>query len=79
MPKVANIVATVGTFTDKEGNERRRYKTVGALIESKDGKTYLKMDHLVTPDDEGRTVNFFGVYAEDGERDNGLQDDKVPF
>lgn len=50
MPKTHDLVAIVGSYTDKSGEEKKQYKNCGALIQ-KDGKMYIKMDAIPVPDD----------------------------
>ena len=38
--KVKDLVATIGKYTDREGNERRQYLTVGATFERDDGSRF---------------------------------------
>jgi len=61
MPIKYDVVATVGNYTDKAGQEKRKYENVGHVIE-KDGNFYLKLTKLVFNDD-GNLVNFFSLYA----------------
>ena len=61
MPKKVDIVASTGTYTGNDGQEKRRYQNVGMVIE-KDGKFYVKLTSLVTVDDEGKVVNFFSCF-----------------
>lgn len=50
MPKTHDLVAIVGSYTDKNGEEKKRYKNCGALIQ-KDGKMYIKMDAIPVPEE----------------------------
>jgi hypothetical protein len=53
MKKKYDAVATVGKYT-KEGIEKKRYLTVGAVFESDDGKLTLKLEGVpVSPDWSG--------------------------
>ena len=60
MPKILDVVAITGKYI-KDGVEKTSYKTVGMIIE-KDGKKYLKLDHLVTVDSAGKAINFFNLF-----------------
>ena len=66
MPKTFDIVASTGTYTGNDGQEKRRYQNVGMIIE-KDGKMYVKMTSLVTVDDEGKVINFFSCFEPKGQ------------
>lgn len=40
------IRAKTGTYTDKEGNEKSSYMTVGKILETKNGDFMLKLDSV---------------------------------
>ena len=51
---VYDAVATIGKYTDKQGNEKKRYMTVGKVFESEGGGLSLKLDALpVVPEWSG--------------------------
>ena len=90
MPKKYDVVAITGTY-QKDGQDKARYQNVGMVIE-KDGKFYLKMNHLVTIHDDGHTVNFFNLFTPQPRQSNQTQsgtqqtqsgggdyDDDIPF
>lgn len=62
MARKYDVVAITGKYTGKDGKEKMNYKSVGMVLE-KDGKFYLKLNHLVTVHDDGHIVNFFNLYA----------------
>ena len=37
MAKTHDIVAVTGTYTDKNGQEKKRYQTIGAIIDTRNG------------------------------------------
>ena len=43
--KIYDLVATVGTYTDKQGNEKKRYVNVGAVFEGDKGMS-MKLETL---------------------------------
>lgn len=47
--KKFDVVVCVGTYTDRTGAEKKRWKTVGALIEGRDGKPFLTLDRTFNP------------------------------
>jgi hypothetical protein len=57
MAKLKDIAVVVGTYT-VNGEEKYKWKTVGALIEGKGGKEYVMLDRTFNPagvpDLEGR-------------------------
>ena len=45
MKKIKNIVVVTGTYTNKEGQEKKRYQTIGSLFE--DGENIkIKLDTI---------------------------------
>lgn len=62
MARKYDVVAITGEYTNKQGQTKKRYQSVGMVLE-KDGKYYLKMNSLVTVDDKGQVVNFFSLYT----------------
>lgn len=53
----------VGTYTDKNGNEKARWMTVGAVIE-KNGKLKMRLD--ATPVNFNGWIEFFEPKQKDG-------------
>lgn len=45
MAKLYDVVAITGAYTDKEGREKKRYATLGAVIETKNGPM-LKLETI---------------------------------
>lgn len=85
MAKKYDIVAITGEY-----NGKKRYKNVGFVNESKEGYLSIKLDHLVTVDDEGKTVQWFNLFEprEQGSQGNNQaqsgpqdfdDDDDIPF
>jgi hypothetical protein len=48
MRKLFDAVATIGKYKDREGNEKKRYVTVGSVFEDANGRQALKLDALPT-------------------------------
>jgi len=71
MPKVYDVVATTGEY-EKSGQTKRKYATVGMVIE-KEGKLYLKLNSLVTVHDNGSIVNFFSLYEPKSSQETAAQ------
>lgn len=44
--KVFDAVATVGKYTDKQGNEKKRYVNVGAAFEDDQGRLSIKLETI---------------------------------
>lgn len=55
MRKKYDLVATVGTYKDRQtGEEKKRYMQCGCIFESEDGRMAIKLDGLpVTPEWSG--------------------------
>mgnify|MGYP001556568946 CR=1 FL=1 len=54
-----DVVATVGTYTDHEGNEKKRYVKCGAVFTREDGSMAIKMDTMPLGQDWS---GWFSVY-----------------
>lgn len=84
MSKKYDVVAVVGKYTNNQGQEKAKYKTVGMVYE-KNGKFGLMIDSPITLDDEGKVVKFFGLYEPKSQQQNEAPhsndgfDDKLPF
>ena len=49
-----DIVATIGTYTDREGNEKKRFNKCGAAFTNDDGNLSIKIDAMpVSPEWNG--------------------------
>jgi hypothetical protein len=60
-----DVVATNGSYRDREGNEKKRYVTVGKVFTQDDGRMNLKLDVIpVGPDWSG----WLSLYVRDEER-----------
>jgi len=46
MKKIYDAVATVGKYTDQQGNEKKRYVTIGAVFEGDDGRLSMKLESV---------------------------------
>ena len=57
--KIFDAVATTGTYTDKQGNEKKRYLTVGTVFEDDKGRMSLKLESLPVGDGWNGWVSFF--------------------
>ena len=60
--KIRDLAVKTGSYTDRDGNTKGRYKNVGSLMESDDGSKFILLD---------TTFNPAGVPNPDG-RDNVL-------
>ena len=45
--KKYDIAVKTGSYTDSQGNEKARYKNIGAVWEKDDGGTYLALDSTI--------------------------------
>jgi hypothetical protein len=57
MGKLFDLSVVVGVYTDRNNEQKKRWKTIGAAFEGKDGGMFLTID---------RTFNPAGVPTEDG-------------
>ena len=44
--KIYDAVATVGTYKDRNGEEKKRYVNVGSVFENDKGQLSLKLDSV---------------------------------
>lgn len=57
MPKIKDLCVVVGEY-EKDGQTKKRWQTIGALMETKDGGKFVLLDPLVNlaavPRDDGK-------------------------
>ena len=90
MKRIKKLVASVGTYTDNQGQEKTRYHTMGSLFKREDGSICLKMDSMPLGEGWNGWVNVYDLDPDQGqqkaspppqpasEAPNNLDDD-VPF
>ena len=59
MKKKYDAVATVGKYTAKDGTEKKRYLTIGAVFEGEGGKLSLKLDGVPVSPDWSGWISFY--------------------
>lgn len=59
MKKLYDAVATIGKYTTKDGTEKKRYLTVGAVFENDKGQMALKLDALPTTPEWSGWISFY--------------------
>lgn len=65
-----NVVATIGEYTDLEGNKKKRYMNVGVCFTNDQGQQSIKLNALpVTPDWSG----FLSLYPKETSSNSGNQ------
>lgn len=74
MKKAYDAVATVGKYTDRQGNEKKRYVTVGAVFEDDQGRMSLKMDAVPCSHEWSGWISFY----EPKEREQPRQQSPAP-
>lgn len=47
--KIRELVVKTGSYRDRDGNEKPRWKNVGSLMESEDGKKFILLDTTFNP------------------------------
>jgi hypothetical protein len=75
MRKKYDAVATVGKYTAKDGVEKKRYLTVGAVFESDEGKLTLKLEGVPVSPDWSGWISFYEPKVYTGTTEN----DPPPF
>jgi hypothetical protein len=66
MTKKYDAVATIGEYTNKQGEKKKRYLTVGAVMEGNDGRMALKLDALPTNPEWSGWIAFYEPKQQDG-------------
>ena len=85
MKKTHNAVYAGEKYTDKDGNEKTRYITIGVLFQRDDGSLTAKIESL--PVGFNGWVNFWEPKEDDGKSQRtgggnsrgGDPDEKIPF
>lgn len=83
--KKYDAVATVGKYTNRNGDEKKRYLNVGAVFENDDGQLSMKLEALPVGQEWSGWISFY--IPKDREQDphnsaksNGYQNDNTePF
>ena len=49
MAKLYDLAVKVGSYTDKQGNEKHKWQNIGAVMEGKDGGQYMMIEKWFNP------------------------------
>lgn len=87
MKKIKKAVATVGKYTDRNGQEKTRYLTVGGLFKREDGSACMKLDTVPVGPDFNGWINFYDLDDQEQKPQQAPQqqpdpagiDDDIPF
>lgn len=87
-----NLCVKNGSYTDRDGNEKGRWVTIGQIHEAKDGGTYITLDAHVNlaafPRKDGDTRVMVSQFDPKGREESpksrreepaDFDDDKLPF
>ena len=78
MKKYKNIVVVTGTYTNREGQEKKRYQTIGSVFVDDSNNLKIKMDS--TPLVEGGWNGWANCYDLEEKTNTGdKDDDRIPF
>jgi hypothetical protein len=73
MAKLYDLAVKTGTFTNRNGEEKGRWKNIGAVIETKDGGKVILMDRTFNPAgvpvEEGRDQIMFSMFVPKDDQD----------
>lgn len=79
MKKVFDVVGYCG----KDKNDKAVYKNVGVILEDDKGYKKLKLNHLVTPDNEGKILTWFNLFeprdSSSNNSNNSQDDSDIPW
>jgi len=78
MKKKYDAVATVGKYPAKDGTEKKRYITVGAVFESENGKLSMKLESVPTSPEWSGWISFYEPKPYGGGA-NQEESDSIPF
>lgn len=73
MTPYKQAACVTGTYTDRDGNEKKRYVNVGTLFQYEDGGFALKLDSIPVGQGWNGFVSFFDIKARDGAQGGGGQ------
>jgi hypothetical protein len=59
-----DVVASTGTYTDKDGNEKKRWQKCGVVMETKNGGLALKLEAIPV----GEWSGWFNLWEPDRQR-----------
>lgn len=68
MQKTHDLVATVGKYTDREGNEKKRFQKCGSAFSDDQGRLSLKLDAVPVGQEWSGWLSLYDV-----DRDRGQQ------
>jgi hypothetical protein len=79
--KTHDLAVKTGTYTDRQGNEKGRWKNVGSVLETNDGGRVIILDRTFNPagvpNPEGRDTVMLSMF-EPKERDQGGAAAEIP-
>lgn len=64
--KTHDAVATVGTYKDRNGNEKKRYINIGSVFTDDDGRLSLKLDSVPVGPEWSGWVSFYEPKEREG-------------
>lgn len=91
MTPYKQAACVTGTYTDRDGNEKKRYVNVGTLFQYEDGGLALKLDSIPVGQGWNGFISFFDLKPRDGAQGGSRQtakpredfsadlDDEIPF
>ena len=84
MKRVKRIVATVGEYTDRTGQTKKKYQTLGTVLERPDGSQCIKLDALPISADWDGWASLYDIDEQEDERRGRpapppVDDDDIPF
>lgn len=65
------VTATVGTYKDAQGNEKKRYQRCGSVFENDKGHLSMKLDAIPTGNEWSGWFSFFEPKERESDRRQG--------
>ena len=78
MKKTHDLVATIGTYKDRNGDEKKRYTKLGAAFTDDQGRISLKLDAVPCSPDWSGWVSLYDVDRDRGQHSQPVQRQAAP-
>jgi len=82
MPKTHDLVIKTGSYTNREGQEKGRYKNVGSIITKEDGSRFMLLDRTFNPagvpNPDNRDTVLISMYKVEDKEDGASRQQSDP-
>lgn len=77
--KKYDAVATVGSYKDNNGNEKKRYVNVGTVFENDKGQLSFKLDAVPVGPEFSGWISFFDPKPRQAQASQDEDDSEIPY